>query len=71
MTESMITGQHYIGGRWQGQPKAEHQAFNPVLNQPLNWCFAEAEQAELQQVTELAESAAGPYRLSSLSLIHI
>lgn len=65
MTESMITGQHYIGGRWQGQPQADTCSFNPALNQPLRWCFAEAGSMELQQVTEFAETAALSYRLTS------
>ena len=64
-TGTLITGQHYIGGCWHGQPQAGTCSFNPALNQPLRWTFAEAGSMELQQVTELAESAAMPYRLSS------
>lgn len=61
----MITGQHYIGGNWQGLPLAEHSSFNPERNQALAWCFAEAGAAELQQITEMAESAFEYYRLTS------
>lgn len=65
MITEKITGQHYIGGRWQGQPRSDHHSFNPQLNQALAWCFAEAGTAELQQISELAESAFECYRLTS------
>ncbi|MDP5136265.1 aldehyde dehydrogenase (NADP(+)) [Rheinheimera baltica] len=61
----MITGQHFIGGRWQGVPVAKHTSFNPATDQALLWCFAEADSAELQDVTELASSAFLQYRLTS------
>lgn len=53
----MITGQHYIQGRWQGTPVASQTAFSPRRAQPLPYQFAEAGNDELEQVTQAAWQA--------------
>ncbi|WP_460861935.1 aldehyde dehydrogenase (NADP(+)) [Rheinheimera gaetbuli] len=58
----MITGQHYIGGHWCGEPLSKNTAFNPAQNAALPWCFAEAGQAELHSLTEQAAAAFAQYR---------
>lgn len=58
----MISGQHYIGGHWCGQPDAANTSFNPTQNAALPWCFAEAGEAELHSLTEQATSAFALYR---------
>lgn len=61
----MITGQHYIAGNWCGEPVASNAAFNPASNSALSWQFAEAGEAELQNLTEQASAAFRRYRLVS------
>ncbi|GAB3020894.1 aldehyde dehydrogenase (NADP(+)) [Bowmanella dokdonensis] len=63
----MISGQHFIAGRWQGRPLAHNQSFNPATNRALDWHFAEADLADLAQITELAHSAFQEYRRVSPS----
>src|SRR5690606_6625638 len=58
----MISGQHYIGGRWCGEPNAANTSFNPTQNTALPWCFAEAGEAELHSLTEQATAAFALYR---------
>ena len=58
----MITGKHYIGGHWCGEPLSPNCAFNPALNTALPWCFAEAGAAELHSLTEQASAAFALYR---------
>lgn len=58
----MISGQHYIGGHWCGEPNAANTSFNPAQNTALPWCFAEAGEAELHSLTEQATAAFALYR---------
>ena len=63
----MITGQHYIGGHWCGEPQSTNTSFNPAQNAALPWCFAEAGQAELHSLTEQASAAFALYRYVTAS----
>lgn len=58
----MLTGKHYIGGQWCGEPVAANRAFNPAKNADLPWYFAEAGAAELQRLTEQVSAAFTQYR---------
>lgn len=57
-----LTGQHFIGGRWCGQPARDFHAWDPRADAPLPTLFADGSEAEVAVAADAAADAFVAYR---------